>query len=742
MEYHLVLDDGRRVSLEIANDLKPSFLQIGKRFRIYAVEVSADRYKVVKNLEPLTTDEGIVKTVRGISPVLGPQRTWTLLVKFSDIPNEPMTPSQINEVVYERKLYSGGSLRELIIDNSFGKASVVGYTVGWYNIDSSDHYNPSDPGNLCDASISAVVEALTDALNNLYSIHGIQVSDHDRIILFFNVDASTFGGCAFAFLGYITVSLSYGDRIVSAQYMPTDSWGTDIGVIAHEYGHQMGLPHTSYLTNPYDSPWDIMSGASGKSSFMAESRRLLGWISDDAIITIKSRSGAATLVYLTTSGVEKGLKEMIIEDYPEKYWTLEVRLREGYDEGLPNNGLITHYCDLYKDDWICNLIDSTPGDSNPSNAQFDLGDTISHIGYSGKSIFCEVVGEIGSSRSYRVLCSGRTWQSLGGKTDTFPVLIDDKAIRYGIMYTVPKAHIIVKGLNDCGYRKYMDPKTGDFTSWTSTGICSIPEPPVATLILGHIILVQRTDQDAMYTTWIDVDSGLLSNWSKISGTTPSRPALAGDIKTNTVHLVVKGSDDKIWYRNWHGPWYSLGGKTQNSPAAHASNGKLHVVVVGTDSKIYYKRLDIDSNTWTDWINLGGRTNQPPAIISNEETVLVVVKGMDNKLYANELSLETNMWSGWYSLGGSTIDQSVLVGFEKAGISIWYLIVKGGGGTIWYRYMIPHWEICPYIGPNCWSNWIKVPGKTTSIPAADVDQKLNLQLAVRGADDRIYFTNLS
>ena len=740
MKYYLVLDDGKRIALEIPENLRPSFLYVGKRIRVSAIKIGENSYNVIEKLQLITRKSKAAKTIAKLSPVLGPQKTWVLLVKFSDIPNEPMAPDEINSVIFERELDDGGNLRDLIIDNSFGKASVIGDTIGWYPIDSSDHYNPSDPGNLCDASIESVIEALIDALENLYMYYGIQVSDHDRIILFFNVDTATFGYCAFAFLGYIKISLSYGDRIVSAQYMPTDSWGTNLGVIAHEYGHQMGLPHTSHLSGPYDSPWDIMSHVSGRMSFMAESRRLLGWLDDDSIITVKSRSGAATLTHLAGGSSRlQGIKEFIIEDLEDSFWTFEDRLKDAYDTDLPNEGLIAHYCDLTRDDWICDLIDSTPGDNVADNAQFDLGEIISEASpRTSKQISCEIIGEIESAISYRITCS-RSWINLGGKTDSSPTLINDKAYVSPGEYTIPKAYVYVKGMNDCGYKRYMDPQTGDFKPWESAGICNIPESPVATIADSHIILVQRSAQNKLYVSGIDIVKGIQYGWSEIGGLTPSRPALAADNKPRlTAHLVVRGMNNEIYHRRiFFAPesnWQTLGGKTLMSPAVYASDGKLHVAVVGLDERIYYKRLYIETGIWTPWECLGGKTDKPPAIISNEDYVLIVVKGLDNKLYAKIFSIDANYWYDWISLGGSTTEQPILTGFKKAGLSVWYLIVKGGGNTIWYKYTID--------GGFHWSNWIKVKGITPSIPAADVDPNLNLQISVRGANDAIYFTDIA
>jgi len=279
--------------LVIPENLRPPFTYAGagKLVKIQAVRINKQRYEVKAPIKlsqeenSQTTLYQVEKIQAGIPPVIGPQRTWVLLVKFKDIPDEPMSPYDVHLRVFSY-IFSYGDgwaygLRGIIESSSYGKASVIGRVIGWYNIGASTDYGGAD---LCEFDGCDYYKAFIDAVNNLYKNYGIKIENNDRITLYFGVNAWRFGGCAFAFLEYITADFSYGKRIVSVQWMPTDDFfGGAPSVIAHEYVHQMGLMHTGYVYRPYDSPWDIMSGSPSGTpyksiDFAAIHKFLLGWL--------------------------------------------------------------------------------------------------------------------------------------------------------------------------------------------------------------------------------------------------------------------------------------------------------------------------------------------------------------------------------------------------------------------------------------------------------------------------------
>jgi len=96
--------------------------------------------------------------------------------------------------------------------------------------------------------------------------------------------------------------------------------------------------------------------------------------------------------------------------------------------------------------------------------------------------------------------------------------------------------------------------------------------------------------------------------------------------------------------------------------------------------------------------------------------IVAVVGLDGVPY---------LWvgGGWVGLGGFAYNVSV----SACGGRV-YVVVRGGGNTIWWGY---------YSG-GLFSGWRPLPGATPDRPATAVDENCNLYIAVRGMDNAIYW----
>ena len=112
------------------------------------------------------------------------------------------------------------------------------------------------------------------------------------------------------------------------------------------------------------------------------------------------------------------------------------------------------------------------------------------------------------------------------------------------------------------------------------------------------------------------------SWEAIPGATSDEPAIA--IMDNKLHLVIRGTDDGIYYnmkdlstKTWSG-WVYLGA-TLSSPGFAITNygdpsrDTLHLLVRGTDNGIYYNSWT-SSGGWSSWQKLPGATNDAPSIV--------------------------------------------------------------------------------------------------------------------------------
>jgi hypothetical protein len=87
----------------------------------------------------------------------------------------------------------------------------------------------------------------------------------------------------------------------------------------------------------------------------------------------------------------------------------------------------------------------------------------------------------------------------------------------------------------------------------------------------------------------------------INGTFDNRPASG--------QLVVRGTDDGVWYRSFDGVdwggWGGLGGLTHDVPAAAVFGEKLHVVVNGTDGALWWCSIGLDGSGFSGWQAISG-----------------------------------------------------------------------------------------------------------------------------------------
>jgi len=110
-----------------------------------------------------------------------------------------------------------------------------------------------------------------------------------------------------------------------------------------------------------------------------------------------------------------------------------------------------------------------------------------------------------------------------------------------------------------------------------------------------------------------------SGWTRLSGSTPSVPTLASN--GTVLSLVVRGFDDRIYYRNYEGSWGEwtvLPGATCDSPAAALLGNDLHIVVRGLDGNTFWHGYLADPSgpeSFSGWSRLSGATLSAPRLTS-------------------------------------------------------------------------------------------------------------------------------
>jgi hypothetical protein len=135
-----------------------------------------------------------------------------------------------------------------------------------------------------------------------------------------------------------------------------------------------------------------------------------------------------------------------------------------------------------------------------------------------------------------------------------------------------------------------------------------------------------------------------SNWTRISGFTPSSPALAWNPNYPggaRMQMVVRGSDNSIWTATFNSSgtfmndWTKLNtGATPSGPALAWNQGtlKMQMAVRGGDDSIWAASFSSSGAFNNDWTRFSGSTPSSPAIVYLPDYVCIVVRGLDNSIW--------------------------------------------------------------------------------------------------------------
>jgi len=278
--------------------------------------------------------------------VLGEQRTLVILVNFSDDTGQPWTPAQAHSAVFSS---ADGFIRESSGDRTF----LTGQVLGWYTLTLSKH--------VCDFfEMRRQAQAMAAA-------SGIPLADYQRFIYAFPTNACGFTGMS------------------NVGTAPSSIWANgslSVRTVAHELNHNFGLLHAHGLecgsasvggecsSLDYGDPADIMGKPGVVAHPNAAQKFRLGWLPDDALLTLP---GGGT-VALTPYAAQSGLKSIRIPRGLDPstgaplWYYVEYRQPVAADATLATRpgltgGVLIHQDGMDPAGPASSLIDATPGSS-------------------------------------------------------------------------------------------------------------------------------------------------------------------------------------------------------------------------------------------------------------------------------------------------------------------------------------------------------------------------------------------
>ncbi|MGQ9583277.1 MAG: M6 family metalloprotease domain-containing protein [Thermoplasmatota archaeon] len=291
-----------------------------------------------------------------LSAVTGNATVLVILIKFTDVSNSSShTPAYFENLLFNT---SQSSMAKYFADNSRSTFNVSGtvtskfYTANnteaWYGT-----YEFTDPpasgyGNAQNLTLEAVLKADADLDYSKFDGDGDGYVDHLLIIHSGKDDAndgdsSGPGGDAQMWShAWAMDSVVYLDG-VKLYYYTMLSEEDPMGVFAHEFGHDIGLPDlydTDYSSDGGVGAWDLMAsgswnnGGATPAMLSAWCRVQLGWVSP-------------TVVNSDSQGLEAGRAEdnalafkVWVNFSNKEYFLVENRQQTGFDASLPGSGLL------------------------------------------------------------------------------------------------------------------------------------------------------------------------------------------------------------------------------------------------------------------------------------------------------------------------------------------------------------------------------------------------------------------
>lgn len=315
--------------------------------------------------------------------VFGSQPWVSILCKFADVPDEP------RDLTFFQDMYANlfGGLDDYWRKQSYGNIDIVGSTaIDWVELPQNQTFYAPNPGNGSDADKGALFNDCTAAADPFVDFSNGGTGGFSGINQMFNdvLDCCAWGGSRFATLDGV-------NKLWRVTWEPPWAYASS-GIIAHEMGHGFGLPHANNFdgdSNPYDSPWDVMSAATNSGvndptfgrlgkHHTAFHKNQLGWIAPGELLEVLPGEAATGVIDAMTVPSTPNFRMARVPILDTNDWyTVEARSLISYDGNLPGRAVIISHVDTNRSEpaWAIDVADPPANFGNNEGTMFRVGET-------------------------------------------------------------------------------------------------------------------------------------------------------------------------------------------------------------------------------------------------------------------------------------------------------------------------------------------------------------------------------
>lgn len=355
----------------------------------------------------------IVESATQLAPITGTLRVLVIAAEFSDI-NATLSIDQIKQewAVQVNQYYQ---------EASYGKVTLQVDVFGWYKLPHPEMSYGRDCLAIDDPDCSGTDQAwhiAQDAAN--LAQHDVNFNNYDYYAFIHSGYGQESSGVkddvwSVTFLGGVWVQ-TQGKSLNRFSIDPElEARGASpVGVYAHEFGHQLGLPDL-YNTQSGQSimgPWTLMDAGlwngnpPGSSPAHLDSwcKTQLGWIGGSTLAIANSAIASNYTIDPTEVSSNNIHAVQVPVSASSKYYLVEVRQRIGFDSGLPSVGVLILYVDETLQTGEVQVMNANPGVSGLRAATWAVGQIFNDA---KNNITITITGQVGSSYQIRVSQPGQ-----------------------------------------------------------------------------------------------------------------------------------------------------------------------------------------------------------------------------------------------------------------------------------------------------------------------------------------------